>query len=73
MKHYIAIEEIRRTVIEVEANSSIEALSKVENAYCEDKINLNDYQYISDGTQFYDETDTWCEDTETTKDFLKIK
>lgn len=73
MKYYIAIEEMRSTVVEVEADNYDDALYKAEDAYCKDVISLNDCQYIDDGTQFYDETDTWCEDTETTKDFLKIK
>lgn len=59
MKFYIAVEEMRSTVVEVEAENEDEAILKAENAYYEDEICLNDYDYIDDGTIFYDETDRW--------------
>ena len=59
MKYYIAVEEMRSTVIEVEAESVEEAISKTEKAYDEDIICLNNIDYIDDGTCFYDETDRW--------------
>lgn len=40
MKFYIAVEEMRSTVIEVEAANSEEAKQKVEKAYSEDEICL---------------------------------
>lgn len=58
-KFYIAVEEIRSTVVEVEAENYEQALAKVEKAYSEDEISLNDTNYIDDGTCFYDETDQW--------------
>lgn len=61
MKYYISVEEMRSTVVEVEADSLSVAIDKVENAYNEDKICLNDNDYIDDGTCFYDETDRWNE------------
>ena len=63
MKFYIAVEEMRSTVIEVEADSSEQAISKAERAYADDVICLNDTDYIDDGTEFYDETDRWTETT----------
>lgn len=59
MKFYIAVEEIRSTVVEVEADNVEQAMSKVENAYAKDEICLNYVDYIDDGTLFYDETDRW--------------
>lgn len=61
MKFYIAVEEMRSTVIEVEADNKDEAFSKVEEAYSDYIISLNSNDYIDDGTCFYDETDTWSE------------
>lgn len=60
MKYYISVEEMRSTVVEVEADSLSVAIDKVENAYNKDKICLNSVDYIDDGTCFYDETDRWC-------------
>ena len=57
MKFYIAVEEMRSTVVEVEAENSEEAKQKAEKAYSEDKICLNNVDYIDDGTCFYDEVD----------------
>lgn len=59
MKFYIAVEEMRSTVVEVEAENSEEAKQKAEKAYSEDKICLNNVDYIDDGTCFYDETKVW--------------
>lgn len=59
MKFYIAVEEMRSTVVEVEADNSEQAISKAERAYADDVICLNDTDYIDDGTCFYDETDRW--------------
>lgn len=59
MKFYIAVEEMRSTVVEVEADNESEAIQKVEHAYSEDVICLNDVNYIDDGTCFYNETDRW--------------
>ena len=59
MKFYISVEEMRSTVVEVEAETEAEAIGKVENAYAEDEICLNDVDYIDDGTCFYNETDKW--------------
>ena len=59
MKFYIAVEEMRSTVVEVDAETVDEALSKVEEAYSEDEVCLNSVDYIDDGTCFYDETDKW--------------
>lgn len=61
MKYYIAVEEIRSTVVEVDAESESEAMSKIEKAYSEDEICLDEPQYINDDTQFYDETELWME------------
>ena len=73
MKFYIAVEEMRSTVIEVEAENSEEAKQKVEKAYSEDEICLNDVDYIDDGTCFYDETDKWKKIVEECgADFQKI-
>lgn len=58
MKFYIFVEEVRSTTVEVEAESSEEAIQKAEEAYNDDEICLNDVSYIDDGTCFYDETDT---------------
>lgn len=63
MKFYIAVEEMRSTVVEVEADSSEQAILKTERAYDDDAICLNDTDYIDDGTEFYDETDIWTEVT----------
>ena len=57
MKFYISVEEMRSTVVEVEAENVDEAISKVEEAYGEDIICLDNVDYINDGTCFYDETD----------------
>ena len=75
MKFYIAVEEMRSTVVEVEAENVDEAISKVEEAYSEDEICLNSVDYIDDGTCFYDETDRWKEGIELgyAVDFQKIK
>lgn len=54
---YIAVEEIRSTVVEVEAENQHAAIKKVEKAYSEDIICLNNADYINDGTSFYDETE----------------
>lgn len=59
MKYYISVEEMRSTVVEVEADSLSVAIEKVEDAYNEDEICLNSVDYIDDGTCFYDETDKW--------------
>lgn len=61
MKYYIAIEEMRSTVIEVEADNEEEAIFKVECAYSKDEICLNSNDYIDDGTCFYNETENWNE------------
>lgn len=60
-KFYISIEEMRSTVVEVYAKSSKAAIEKVEKAYAEDKICLDNADYIDDGTCFYDETEKWKE------------
>lgn len=75
MKFYIAVEEMRSTVIEVEAENAEEAISKVEEAYSEDEICLNSVDYIDDGTCFYDETDKWspCIEDGYKVHFQKIK
>ena len=75
MKFYIAVEEMRSTVIEVEAENESEAINKVENAYAEDEICLNSVDYIDDGTCFYNETDTWksCIENGYVTNFQKIK
>lgn len=57
MKFYIAVEETRRTVIEVKAENPKEAIWKVEEAYSEGEICLNSIDYIDGVTYFYDETD----------------
>lgn len=72
MKFYIAIEEKRSTVVEVEADSVDEALLKTETAYSEDEICLNDDDYIDDGTCFYNETSFYDEGDYATN-FQKIK
>ncbi len=61
MKFYIAVEETRSTVLEVEAETPEDALQKVEKAYEKDKVCLNHVDYIDDGTCFYDESETWRE------------
>lgn len=61
MKFYISIEEVRSTVVEVEADNESEAINKVENAYGEDEVCLDSPEYIDDGTCFYNETDKWEE------------
>ena len=75
MKFYIAVEEMRSTVIEVEAKNADEAIAKVEKAYSEDEVCLNSVDYIDDGTCFYDETDRWKESIEWgyAVNFQKIK
>ena len=73
-KYYIAVEEVRSTVVEVEAETADKAIEIAENAYCEDVICLNDTDYIDDGTQFYDETDRWTEATELgLTNFMKLE
>lgn len=59
MKYYIAVEEMRSTVIEIEADSADEAMSKVEKAYNDDVVCLNSTDYIDDGACFRDETNEW--------------
>lgn len=59
MKFYISVEEMRSTVVEVEAETSDEAIAKVEEAYSEEEICLDNADYVDDGTCFYDETDKW--------------
>lgn len=59
MKFYISVEEVRSTVVEVEAESVNDAILKAEEAYSEDEICLNDVNYIHDGTEFRDETADW--------------
>lgn len=61
MKFYIEVEEMRSTVVEVEADNAEQAISKVEQAYDDDVICLNGVDYIDDGTEFYDETSRWTE------------
>lgn len=75
MKFYIAVEEMRSTVVEVEAESVDEALLKAEKAYSEDEICLNDVDYIDDGPCFYDETNKWapCIEGGYTTNFQRIK
>ena len=75
MKFYIAVEEMRSTVVEVEAETESEAIFKVEKAYSEDKICLNNVDYIDDGTCFYDETEKFkkIEKTVAFKKFSKKK
>ena len=74
MKFYIAVEEMRRTVIEVEADNKYEAIDKVEKAYCDNVICLDNFRYVDDGTCFYDETDEWgkCIESGYEADFQKI-
>lgn len=64
MKFFIAVEETRSTVVEVEANTAEEAISKAEESYCNNDICLDSADYIDDGTCFYDETDRWAEAAE---------
>lgn len=60
MKFYIAVEEMRSTVVEVEAESESKAISKVEKAYYNDDICLDDVQYVDEGSAYFrDETDDW--------------
>lgn len=75
MKYYIAVEEVRSTVVEVDAESESEAMLKIEKAYSEDEICLDKPQYINDSTQFYDETELWMEVIKNgfKKEFQKIK
>lgn len=74
MKFYIAVEEMRSTVVEVEADNESEAIDKAVSAYEIDEICLNDEDYVVDGTCFYDETDRWKESVESgyETDFQKI-
>ena len=58
-KFYIAVEEMRSTIVEVEAENFENALVKVEKAYSDNVICLNDVDYIEDRTCFYNETDQW--------------
>lgn len=59
MKFYIAVEETRSTVLEVEAATPEDALQKAEKAYEKDEVCLNHVDYVDDGTCFYEETETW--------------
>lgn len=60
MKFYIAVQEMRSTVVEVEAENESEAISKTEKAYYNDDICLDDAEYVDEGSAcFYDETDDW--------------
>lgn len=75
MKFYIAVQELRSTVVEVEANNVDEAISKAEKAYYNDDICLDDVGYIDEGSAcFYDETDDWamCIEDGYGRNFLKI-
>ena len=58
MKYYIAVEEKRSTVIEVEADNLSQAIDKVDKAYERNEINLNSDIYTDD-IDFLDETDKW--------------
>lgn len=75
MKFYIEVEEMRSTVVEVEAESESEAIFKAEKAYSEDEICLDNFDYIDDGTCFYNETDKWksCFEGGYLANFQKIK
>lgn len=75
MKFYIAVEEIRSTVIEVDAESLNDAINKAENAYYENEICLDNIKYIVDGTLFNDETAEWEQSIKLgyKPDFQKIK
>lgn len=63
MKYYIAIEERRSLVVEVEAESVEKATYMAQQAYDADEITL-DRDAIDDDTQFFDETDRWKESIE---------
>lgn len=56
MKYYIEVEEIRSTVVEIEAASEKEAILKAEAAYYDNTICLDDAKYTNDGTEFSNET-----------------
>lgn len=58
MKYYIAIEERRSLVVEVEAESVEKATYMAQQAYDAEEITL-DKDAIDDDTQFFDETDRW--------------
>ena len=74
MKFYIAVEEVRSTVVEVEAKNLDEAIYKTEEAYMEDVICLDNVMYVTDGTEFYDQTDYFesCTKDGYEPDFQKI-
>lgn len=59
MKYYFRVEETRTAIVAVEADSVDEAFERVDDAYSEDKICLNNESYIDDGAEFHDETDWW--------------
>lgn len=60
MKFYIAVQEMRSTVVEVEANNQDEAIAKAEKAYYNDDICLDSAEYVDEGSAcFYDESDDW--------------
>lgn len=60
MRYFIAVEEKRNKVVEIEANSESEALARAEEAYYDDEICLDEPEYIEDGTtSFTNETDDW--------------
>ena len=63
MKYYIAIEERRSIVVEVEAESVEKATYIAQQAYDAEQIIL-DKDTIDDDTQFFDETDRWKESIE---------
>lgn len=63
MKYYIAIEERRSLVVEVEAESVEKATYMAQQAYDAEEITL-DRDAIDDDTQFFDETDRWKESIE---------
>lgn len=60
MRYFIAVEEKRYKVVEIEVNSESEALARTEKAYYDGEIYLDEPEYIEVGTtSFTNKTDDW--------------
>lgn len=52
MKYYVSVTETLNRVVSVSADSESEAIEKVKDAYCMNKIVLSGDDYLDDSSRF---------------------
>jgi hypothetical protein len=61
MKYYVSITETLNRVVSVDAENEKEAVSRVEDAYFENKVTLSGDDYVGYSVDIEDEQEDWQE------------